>query len=264
MVEFCSLYSGSSGNSLFVKNNDTRILIDAGVSTRKITTALNEIGESAEKIDAVLISHEHKDHIQGIKVFFKKYGVPVYANAKTWGEIEKYTQDIIPDSEKRYFTTNEEFKIKDLTIKTFPISHDAVEPVGFNLFADDKKITTATDLGYISKEVMTALDASDLLFIESNHDKEMLKMGIYPWYLKQRILSKEGHLSNDVAGKAIAYFANRGTKKFILGHLSKNNNFPELAYQTVKNILESHEISITDDISLSIASQDNVGEMNYI
>ena len=264
MMEFCSLYSGSNGNSLFVKNNDTRILIDAGVSTKKITTALSKIGESPDKIDAVLISHEHKDHIQGIKVFFKKYGVPVYANAKTWGEIEKFTQDVIPDGEKRYFVTNEEFKLKDITVRPFAISHDAVEPVGFNIFADEKKLTTATDLGYISNDIMTALDSSDLIFIESNHDKEMLRMGIYPWYLKQRILSKEGHLSNDAAGRAIAYFAQRGTKKFILGHLSKNNNFPELAYQTVKNILSSHNLSITDDISVSIASQDNIGEMSYL
>lgn len=264
MIEFCSLYSGSRGNSLFIKNNDTRILIDAGVSTKKITTALQEIGESPDKIDAVVISHEHKDHIQGIKVFFKKYGVPVYANANTWGQIEKFTEDVIPESERKYFTTNEEFKIKDITIKPFLISHDAAEPVGFNFFAEGKKLTTATDLGYISKDIMTALDASDLIFIESNHDKEMLKMGVYPWPLKQRILSKEGHLSNDTAGRAIAYFAKRGTKKFILGHLSQNNNFPELAYQTVKNILSTHDLSITEDITLSIASQEVIGDMNYL
>lgn len=264
MIEFCSLYSGSSGNSLFVKNGETRILIDLGVSTKKVTTALNQIGEEPSKLDAVLISHEHSDHIQGIKVFFKKYGIPVYANTNTWDKIEEFTQGVIPDSEKKYFITNEEFKIKDITIRPFATSHDAAEPVGFNFYADDKKVTTATDLGYISKDIVEALDLSDFIFLESNHDKEMLKVGPYPWFLKERILSKEGHLSNEVAGRAVAYFATRGTKKFILGHLSKKNNFPELAYQTAKNKLEMCDLSIGKDVELSIASQDNIGEMNYI
>ena len=263
MAEFCSLYSGSSGNCLFVKNKDTRVLVDVGVSAKKIADSLEKIGEQANKLDAVLISHEHKDHIQGLRVFFKKYGVPVYANKNTWDKVEDTTKGEIKEPYKKYFITNEEFKIKDFVIRPFNKSHDAVEPVGFNFIADDKKITIATDLGYISKNIVDALDFSDFIFLESNHDKEMLKMGVYPWYLKQRILSKEGHLSNETAGRAVAYFATRGTKKFMLGHLSKNNNFPELAYETVKSTLEAHGLSI-DDINLCIASQEFVENMSYI
>ena len=263
MAEFCSLYSGSSGNSLFVKSKDARILIDAGVSAKKIAEALESIGEDASRLDAILISHEHKDHIQGLRVFLKKYGVPVYANENTWSKIDEITKGEIADFYKRYFVANEEFVLKDIIVKPFRISHDAIDPVGFSFVVGDKKITVATDLGYISTDIVSNLDLSDFIFLESNHDKEMLKMGSYPWHLKQRILSKEGHLSNDVAGRAIAYFAKRGTKKFMLGHLSKNNNFPELAYQTVKSELEAQNISASD-ISLSIASQEFVKNMNYI
>lgn len=263
MAEFCSLYSGSGGNSLFVKNKNTRILIDVGVSAKKIAMALEKIGEEPSKLDAVLISHEHKDHIQGLRVFFKKYGVPVYANYKTWSKIEETTKGEILDSYKRCFVTNKDFLLGDIIIKPFSVSHDAVEPVGFSFIVDDKKITVATDLGYVSKSIASELDLSDFIFLESNHDEEMLKMGAYPWYLKQRILSREGHLSNDVAGRVIAYFANRATKKFMLGHLSRNNNFPELAYQTVKNELEANNLSI-DSVSLEIASQDFVENMKYI
>lgn len=263
MAEFCSLYSGSQGNVLFVRDRDTRILIDAGMSTKKIVTALNEIGEDASKLDAILISHEHSDHIQGVKVFFKKYGIPVYANERTWEKIEEFTQGVIPDNEKKYFCTNEEFKIKNITVHPFAISHDAVDPVGFNFFIEDKKITTATDLGYISKEIVTALDDSDFIFLESNHDKNMLKMGLYPWHLKRRIAGREGHLSNDVASRAVAYFASRGTDKFMLGHLSQNNNFPELVYQSVKNELEAKGIFMTD-VHVAVAGQDVVSEVEYI
>ena len=263
MAEFCSLYSGSRGNVLFVKDGDTRILIDAGMSTKKIVAALDEIGEDASRLNAVLISHEHKDHIQGVKVFFKKYGIPVYANRSTWEKIEEFTQGVIPEGEKRYFCADEEFRINDIIVRPFSISHDAADPVGFNFFVGDKKITTATDLGYISKDIVTALDASDFIFLESNHDKNMLKMGAYPWPLKKRIAGKEGHLSNDVASKAVAYFASRGTGKFMLGHLSENNNFPELVYQSVKNEVEARGIQITD-IQVAIAGQDVVSDMNYI
>lgn len=263
MAEFCSLYSGSRGNALFVRDKSTRILIDVGMSKKKIVTALNDIGEDASRLDAILISHEHKDHIQGVKVFFKKYGIPVYANERTWECITKFTEDVIPENEKRYFCANEEFRIGDIVVRPFSISHDAADPVGFNFFVDDKKITTATDLGYISKSIVTALEDSDFIFLESNHDKNMLQMGAYPWPLKKRIAGKEGHLSNDIASKAVAYFASRGTGKFMLGHLSQNNNFPELVYQSVKNEIEAKGMLMTN-VCVDVARQDVVSEVKYI
>ena len=263
MAEFCSLYSGSDGNALFIKNKDTRILIDIGVSTKKVVAALNNIGEDVSKLDGILISHEHADHIYGVRVFFKRYGIPVYANEGTWEKIDEFTKGEIPDSEKRYFKTNEVFSIKDIMIHPFDISHDAVDPVGFNFFTEDKKITTVTDLGYINKDIVVAMEGSDFIFLESNHDRNMLEVGAYPWYLKKRIAGKKGHLSNDVASRAVAYFASVGTEKFMLGHLSRNNNFPELAYESVKNEVESKGMMMKN-IDVAVANQDVVSEVKYI
>lgn len=233
------------------------------MSTKRIVAALNEIGEDPKDIDAILISHEHKDHIQGIKVFFNKYGVPVYANEKTWEKIAKFTEDVIPDSEKKYFCTSEEFRIGDITVRPFATSHDAAEPVGFNFFAGDKKITTATDLGCMDRDIVDALDDSDFIFLESNHDRNMLKVGPYPWPLKKRIASKLGHLPNDVAARAVAFFASRGTDMFMMGHLSQNNNFPELVYQSVKNEVEGKGI-LMSNIDFFVASQDVISDIKHI
>lgn len=260
MIKFCSLYSGSSGNSLFISDGTTKILIDAGLSAKKIIQALHSIGENPEDISAILISHEHVDHTRGVGIVSRKFNVPIFANEKTWASMEREIGPVLADN-KACFITGIEFRIGEILVKAFPIPHDASDPVGFNFFLQDKKITTATDIGHINKEVLSYLESSDLLLLESNHDVEMLKIGPYPYPLKRRILSEIGHLSNEMAGKVIAYMAEKGTKIFFLGHLSKENNFPELAYQTVYNALYEKKITIGTDITLEVALRDRASSV---
>jgi len=260
MIRFCSLYSGSSGNAIFLSTGKTKILIDAGLSGKKITEALVSIGEKPSELSAILVSHEHSDHIKGAGIISRKYDVPIYANENTWAAMENLIGPVSVKN-KMYFNTGREFEIGDVIINPFPIPHDAVEPVGFNFFVENSKITTATDIGHMNRELLEYIEGSDFLLIESNHDIEMLKVGPYPWPLKKRILVDKGHLSNEMAGKVVAHLAERGTRCFMLGHLSKENNFPELAYETVRNILKERNIDIERDIKLSVALRDKVGQV---
>lgn len=258
MMKFCSLYSGSSGNCLFVSDGKTKILVDSGMSGKRITEALVAIGENPSELSAVFVSHEHSDHIRGAGIISRKFDIPIYANENTWNAME---QDLGPVDlkNKMCFDNCKEFEIGNIYVKAFPIPHDAVDPVGYNFFLDNKKITTATDIGHMTNKLLSYLMGSDLLLIEANHDVEMLKVGPYPWTLKKRILGERGHLSNDMAGKVVAYLAKNGTKKFLLGHLSRENNFPELAYQTVCNVLNENDICAGKDIMLTVALRDRVG-----
>lgn len=260
MVKFCSLFSGSSGNCLYIKSESTKILIDAGLSAKRIIAALAAIDESPESINAILVSHEHSDHSKGVGILSRKYDIPVYANVETWDGMNSIIGEVKPHNIK-YFQYDETFFIGDIEVNPFPIPHDAAMPSGFNLFAEGNKVTIATDIGHMTNTLLEAFEGSDLLFLESNHDTEMLKVGPYPYSLKMRILGKEGHLSNEMAGKTIAHMASRGTKKFILGHLSKDNNFPELAYETVCSVLYSKNICPKNDISLEVAMRDCVGRV---
>ncbi len=260
MIKFCSLFSGSSGNCIFLGTDKTKILIDTGLSAKRIIEALGSIGEKPSDISAVLISHEHIDHIRGAGIFSRKFDVPIYANENTWRAMEALIGPVNIKN-KRHFDVGREFEITDVCVNPFNIPHDAADPVGFNFYTGNKKITTATDIGHINKELLKYLEGSDLLFLESNHDVEMLKVGPYPWHLKKRIMGDRGHLSNETAGKVIAYMAQKGTRRFLLGHLSRENNFPELAYQTVCNALGEKRISAGMDVELSVALRDRVGKI---
>lgn len=260
MIKFCSLYSGSSGNSIFLGLGSTRLLVDAGLSAKRIIEALVSIGEKPSELSAILVTHEHSDHIRGVGILSRKFNIPVYANENTWSAMES---DIGPvDSRnKAFFNTGSEFEIGGILIKAFPIPHDACDPVGYSFFGEEKKITVATDIGHMSLELLGCMEDSDLLLLESNHDVEMLRIGPYPWYLKKRIAGDRGHLSNEAAGEVIAHMAEKGTKRFLLGHLSKENNFPELAYQTVCNALFERSIQAGTDIMLDVALRDRVGNV---
>jgi len=184
----------------------------------------------------------------------------VFANELTWKAMEPEIGPICIEN-KMYFNAEGEFEINDIFIKAFPIPHDASAPVGYNFFIENKKITTATDIGHIGKRLLSCFDKSDLILLESNHDVEMLKVGSYPWFLKKRILGEMGHLCNEMAGKVVAYMAENGTRRFLLGHLSRENNFPELAYQTAFNALTEKKISVGTDVTLEVASRDRVGRI---
>ncbi len=263
MPTFCSLFSGSSGNCLFLKSDHTKILIDAGLSFKKIFCALSYIGENPSELSGILISHEHSDHIRGAGITSRKLNIPIYATSKTWEELKKTIGDV--DNENiKYFSKDQSFDIGDICINPFSIPHDAVDPVGFNFFINNKKVTTATDIGHINDTLLKNFENSDLLFIEANHDIGMLKMGRYPWDLKMRILGDNGHLSNEVAGDIVVRMTNMGTTKFLLGHLSHENNFPELAFQTVYNKLCTNNIKINSDIFLEIALRDKIGNFVFV
>jgi phosphoribosyl 1,2-cyclic phosphodiesterase len=260
MFKFCSLYSGSSGNSIFIAYRGTKILVDAGLSAKKIFAALAVIGENPAELDALVITHEHIDHIRGAGIISRKFNIPIYANPKTWEAMEHLLGPVRLDNQKT-FITRSFLEVGEIGVQTFPIPHDAAEPVGFSFVGNGGKVTIATDIGHINDDLLKNLESSKLVLLESNHDVEMLRKGSYPYYLKRRILSDNGHLSNDAAAEAAVCLANKGTCRFILGHLSKENNLPKLAYDSVSQALFRSGIKTGDDIDLSVAYRDTVGKV---
>ena len=259
MFNFCSLYSGSSGNSLFVETENTRLLIDAGVSSKKIESALENLNIDPSSINGILITHEHSDHVQGLGTFAKKYNLPVYVNQKTLDAMPKQKEKISVNNIKN-FKIEEKFEIGDMKIKPFSIPHDAANPCGFNIFKDDKKISIATDIGHMTNGVLKNLEDSIFVLLESNYDPEVLKFSRYPYQLKSRIAGPTGHLSNELAGKTISHLLDSGLKQAMLGHLSKESNFPELAYKTVIDEIISNNHN-ENSLKLSVASRDFPGKL---
>ena len=254
MFKFCSLFSGSSGNSLLVQTSNTKILIDVGESCKKISNALSNIEIEPNSIDAIIVTHEHSDHIKGLGTFSKKYNVPVFANNKTWDAILKQT-DKIEEKNINKFTTEEDFEIRDLRIHPFNIPHDAVNPCGFNIIHNNDKISIATDIGHMTSNIAHKLEDSLFVLLEANYDPEILKCSAYPYLLKQRIAGPNGHLENCTTGKTIAHLINSGLENALLIHLSKENNFPELAYRTVVEELQKQNY-LENSISLNVAPRD--------
>ena len=256
MLNFRSLYSGSSGNSLFVETENTKILIDAGMSCKKIEEALKSIEVDPSSINAILVTHEHSDHVKGISTISKKFDIPVFATKETFAAMPSQTEKL---SEKniKFFNPSEKFYIDDLEILPFSIPHDAANPCGFNIIKDKRhQISIATDIGHMTKSIVNHLEGSEFILLESNYDTEVLKCCSYPFKLKTRIAGDTGHLSNTMAGKTISYLSkNSNLNTAMLGHLSKESNFPELAYQTVVDELIS-SCADNNSIKLSVANRD--------
>ena len=255
MINFCSLYSGSSGNSLFVETDNTKLLIDAGVSCKKIETALNNIEVDPNSIDGILVTHEHIDHVQGLGTLSRKFDLPVFVNQETLDAMPKQ-KDKILDKNIKTFKLSENFEIGDLTIHPFSIPHDAANPCGFNIYNEDKKISIATDIGHMTNNILKNLEESLFVMLEANYDPEILRFSSYPFTLKSRIAGPTGHLSNEIAGKTISHLLKSGLKNAMLGHLSKESNFPELAYQTVVDELISNNYN-QYILQLNVASRDS-------
>ncbi len=252
-MKFCSLYSGSSGNSQFIQAGNTKILVDAGLSGKRIQQAIEGIGEKLNEIQGIFITHEHSDHIHGVGVLSRRFNIPIYANEKTWiamqpllGEIKSENIRIIEGG----------VEIGELFIQAFDISHDAVNPVGYKIFNKNKKISLLTDTGCVNDDIKKHIEDSDLLLIESNHDEDMVLLGSYPWPLKRRVLGEFGHMSNSLAGTLLSEVLKKGTEIVLLAHLSKENNFPQLAYKTVENILNENNIYIKDGLVLDMTYRD--------
>ena len=256
---FCPLFSGSSGNALYIGAGETRILIDAGLSGRAVSEALTGIGVLPETLNGILVTHEHSDHVKGVGILSRKYHLPVYANARTWEAMERQVGNIAP-ALRREFATNESFFIGDFTIMPFAIPHDAADPVGYRVYCGQCSVATATDMGYFSAKVYDALSGVDLLVLESNHDIDMLHANEhYTAALKNRILGRHGHLSNEACAEALWMLYQTGVRHVVLGHLSHENNTPELAMQTVCEAMQAHGLEIGSDIMVDMAWRDHVG-----
>ena len=259
-LTFCSFSSGSSGICYLVRSETAAILIDAGISGRKIFESLEQSDTDPCTLSAVLVTHEHADHIRSLKTLNRRAPhIRTYANGGTW----KYIDSLVDERQRAVFETGGTFFINDIEVRSFPLSHDAEEPVGFSFRSGGKQISILTDTGSLSDGIYDEIGKADLLVLEANHDVEMLKIGRYPMFLKQRILGEKGHLSNtDAAGVILRLLSEKGNlRRVLLAHLSRENNFPEMAYQTVKNLLEEKSCYIGSTVSLNIIARDKMSEI---
>ncbi|HLY18458.1 MAG TPA: MBL fold metallo-hydrolase [Bryobacteraceae bacterium] len=241
------LASGSSGNCALLATDRTRILVDAGLSMKALGRRLESIGEQADALNAILVTHEHSDHISGLARLARKLGIPVYISKLTspavdWGEIRPRLE---------CFQAGASFVVGDIEVESFGIPHDAIDPVGFCFYAAGIKIAVATDLGYLTESVKFHLRRSNLMLLESNHDIEMLKVGPYPWSVKQRVMSRVGHLSNDMMSDFLLRDFDGSTARLVLGHLSEHNNHPEIVRLVATQALAQRGLATP----LEIASQ---------
>lgn len=258
-MKMCSIASGSSGNCIYIANEDTHILVDVGISKKRIVEGLKGIGVDATDIDAILITHEHSDHISGLGVMSRAYGIPIYGTKETLDAVAHYKPVGVIDSKLyRHILPDEAFSIKNLSVKPFSTSHDAANPVCYTFESSGKKVAVATDLGEYNEYIVSNLEDLDMVLIEANYDKNMLQVGPYPYYLKQRILGRKGHLSNENSGQLLRTIFSNRLKYIMLGHLSKENNYPELAYQAVK--VEIQE-ALNKNVELSVAHRDRPTEL---
>jgi len=252
-----SIASGSSGNAIYVGSDTTHILVDAGISAKRIEEGLNQMDVCGKDLDAVLITHEHSDHIGGLGVMCRKYGVPVYA---TKGTIEAiwHTSGLgcVDQSLFHEISSEEKFIVKDITIRTMKISHDAAQPVAYRFLHEGKKAAIITDLGMYDDYIIGNLQGLNAIYLEANHDVRMLQTGRYPYPLKQRILGKRGHLSNEASGKLLTCLLNDHMEHIFLSHLSHENNLPELAYEAVRLEVTMSETPYRgDDFNIEIAQR---------
>lgn len=243
------LASGSSGNSVYIESETTKLLVDCGLSGKKTEGLLRQIDRKPEDLDAILVSHEHTDHIHGVGVMSRKYDLDIYANEKTWQAMSKKLGKIKPEH-KFHFDVEELKTIGDIDVLSFGISHDAIDPQFYTFEKNKKQFVILTDTGYVSDRMRGALSNADAYLFESNHDTSMLRMGGYPWHLKQRILSDKGHLSNEEGALALADMIGDKTRRIYLGHLSRENNMKEIAYDTVEELLERKDKGVNQQFFL--------------
>ena len=254
-MQIYTIASGSTGNCTLVKDGDTAVLIDAGISAKRIVSALSSLGVEPEQLSGILITHEHSDHINGLNTLIKHYEIPIFAprtvaNHLSWSiaGVDDYLTVLLP---------GQDYDIRELKVLPFHTPHDTPESVGYRL-SGSAVFGFCTDFGHITDEILEGLRGVDAAVIEANHDLEMLKNGPYPFPLKRRILSDNGHLSNDCCGKLAAELYKSGTRKMILGHLSRENNIPSLARRCVSDILSSEGINAEKEVLLEVAPERDI------
>ncbi len=259
MARFCPLFSGSSGNSSYLGSRSAGVLIDAGVSARRLDGRMKLCGIDPLAIGGILVTHEHSDHVSGLRVFAKKYGLPVYGSAGTLRAIGDSLGGV------ELIDIGGGAEIAGMEVRPFPTSHDCLQPTGYRIHTGDgRDLCFATDLGYLSEEVKENLLGCDMVVIESNHDVEMLRSGPYPYYLKRRILSDRGHLSNAACAGALPELLKSGVRRFMLAHLSDTNNTPKLAYEASLAALAREGYVSDVDFILQVAMPENTDSHTVI
>lgn len=275
-MRLCSIASGSSGNCIYVGSDTTHLLVDVGISGKRTEAGLKELDLSMRDIDGIFITHEHADHIAGLGVLVRKYEIPIYATKGTINAIKNSNAvGELPDELFCPISADAKIVIKDLVCNPMRISHDAAEPVAYRIQHGKKRVGIITDLGNYNDYTVESLKGMDALLLEANHDVNMLQVGPYPYYLKQRILGDRGHLSNERAGQLLCSLLHDKLQSVMLGHLSKENNLPELAYEAVRvevtmtKLKEKEEGSVHTDIKTSdfpmyVASRSEVSPVIHI
>lgn len=250
-MKFCTLASGSSGNCHYVATEKGGLLVDAGLSGKTIQGYMAGIQEDMTHVNAILITHEHSDHIKGAGILSRRFNLPIYANEGTWEAMAKDLGKIATTNIK-CFKTGSEMQLNDIVIKSYEVCHDAKEPVGYTFSYGGKKISILTDTGIYTALMRREIEDSDLMVLEANHDSNMLAVGPYPYYLKKRIQGEQGHLSNDDCARLICEMTSEKRQLILLGHLSRENNFPELAYQTVMNRICERNDTLKERIKVGL------------
>lgn len=255
-LRFSPLFSGSSGNATYVGCDDAHILVDAGLSGSRVTGELERVGVDPARLDAILVTHEHADHIKGIGILSRRYDLPIYASEGTWRELWGKLGPIAMKN-MRVFQPGEDFYIGSIDVTPFPIPHDAAQPVGYTFETGGAKLALATDLGCVRESWLKYISGASAVILESNFDPGMLQAGPYPYDLKKRILGRKGHLSNDDAGEVAAALVRAGARQIVLGHLSKENNYPELALRCCEYALQQEGIRVGVDVQVMVASREH-------
>lgn len=259
-LSVCSLQSGSNGNCTFISNGRTNLLIDCGITLKALEESLYAIGVSPKDIHGVFVTHEHSDHIKSVGPLSRRYGVPIFANTATWAAMEKKVGDVSSQCVK-LFNSGSDVYFSDVCISSIKISHDSAEPVAFSVCEGSKKVSVVTDLGIVNKSVLSFIEGSQLVFLEANHDVDMLVRCSYPPILKQRILSAKGHLSNADCAQTILKLMSCGIHYILLSHLSKESNTPELAFTTVRDILAQNDVHIGSDVMVDMTFRDHASRV---
>jgi phosphoribosyl 1,2-cyclic phosphodiesterase len=262
-LKYSILASGSTGNAIYVETEDTRLLIDAGLSGKQIEKLMAAEGIDPASLDALLVTHEHSDHIKGVGVLARRYELPIYANEATWEAMSPLIGEIA-DEKKEMLASDGALDFGSLKVEAYGISHDAAEPVGFVFYEGEAQLALTTDLGYMSQRIKEKIRHSQTIILEANHDIEMLRMGPYPYSIKRRILSDVGHLSNVAAAEALCDVLSGMTERVHLAHLSQENNMLQLAHLTVKNILEDNGVFLDQDVELCDTYFDRATPLDYV